>query len=167
MLTVVHKTEKPILMMRPIVVWMSILICLNCSSQKTNDAEEMEVRKIVNQFFESLNKQDTVLYKQIVFMEGQILSINNTESSSMSVRSFRDDMATFNSDEVWEEIPLSYDIKTHKGIAMAWVPYEFRVNGKFTHCGIDIFTLRETNDGWKIINTSYTKYVDGCDELKR
>jgi hypothetical protein len=155
-------------MKRPIVLLITILICLNCSSQKSSDADEMEVREIVNQFFESLNKQDTVLYKEIVFMEGQILSINNiTESSGMSVRSFRDDMATFNSDEVWEEIPLSYDIKIHKGIAMAWVPYEFRVNGKFTHCGIDIFTLRETNEGWKIINTSYTKYVDGCNELKK
>lgn len=144
------------------------LICFNCSSQKSSYTDEVEVKKIVNQFFESLNQQDTVLYKKIVFLEGQILSINNTtESSSMSMRSFRDDIGTFNSEEVWEEIPLSYDIKIHKGIAMAWVPYEFKVNGKFTHCGIDIFTLTETNEGWKIINTSYTKYVDGCNELKK
>ncbi|MEQ9412815.1 MAG: nuclear transport factor 2 family protein [Cyclobacteriaceae bacterium] len=155
-------------MMRPIVVWISILICFNCSSQKSNDAAEIEVKKIVNQFFESLHQQDTVLYKKILFLEGQILSINNTtESSSMSMRSFRDDMGAFNPNEMYEEIPLSYDIKIHKGIAMAWVPYEFKVNGVFTHCGIDIFTLTETNEGWKIINTSYTKYVDGCNELKR
>ncbi len=35
----------------------------------------------------------------------------------------------------------------HNGFAMAWVPYEFRVNVTFTHCGIDIFTLTETTEG--------------------
>lgn len=49
---------------------------------------------------------------------------------------------------------------------MAWITYTFKVKGKFTHCGIDVFTLTKTNEGWKIVNTSYTKYVDGCDELK-
>ena len=146
---------------------MSVLISFNCFSQKPNDSDEIKVKKVVNQFFESLNKQDTILYKKILLLEGQIWSINNTtKSSSMSMRFFRDDIGTFNPDEIWEEIPLSYDIKIHNGIAMAWVPYEFKVNGKFTHCGIDIFTLTETKEGWKIINASYTKYLEGCNELK-
>ena len=145
---------------------LSILMSLSCFSQKPNDFNEIKVKKVVNQFFESLNKQDTILYKKILFMEGQIWSINNTSKlSSTSMRFFRDDIKSFNPDEIWEEIPLSYDIKIHGGIAMAWVPYEFKVNGKFTHCGIDIFTLTETNEGWKIISASYTKYLDGCNEL--
>ena len=153
--------------MRQIFLLILILISFSCFSQEPNDSDKIKVKKVVNQFFESLNKQDSILYKKILFLEGQIWSINNTtKSSSMSMRFFRDDIGTFNPDEIWEEIPLSFDIKIHNGIAMAWVPYEFKVNGKFTHCGIDIFTLTETNEGWKIINASYTKYLDGCNELK-
>ncbi len=136
-------------------------------SQNKNDSNEIKVKKVVTQFFEALNKQDTTLYKNIVLLDGQIWSINNTmKSSNISMRFFRDDILTFNPAEIWEEIPLSFDIKIHNGIAMAWVPYQFRVNGKFTHCGIDIFTLTETKMGWKIINTAYTKYLEGCDQLK-
>ena len=153
--------------MKNIVLLLSVLISFSCLSQNSNDSNQIKVKKVVNQFFEALNKQDTILYKKIVFLEGQIWSINKiTASKSMSMRFFRDDIRTFNPDEIWEEIPLNFDIKIHNGIAMAWVPYEFKVNGKFTHCGIDIFTLAETNEGWKIINASYTKYLDGCNELK-
>ena len=153
--------------MRNIILLIAVFISFSCFSQVQKDSNKIKVKKVVDQFFESLNKQDTLLYKKILFLEGQIWSINNTtESTSLSMRFFRDDIGTFDPDEIWEEIPLSYDIKINDGIAMAWVPYEFKVNGKFTHCGIDIFTLTETNEGWKIINASYTKYLDGCNELK-
>ena len=154
--------------MRQILIMICIMISFGGLSQNKNDSNEIKVKKVVTQFFEALNKQDTTLYKNIVLLDGQICSINNTmKSSNISMRFFRDDILTFNPDEIWEEIPLSFDIKIHNGIAMAWVPYQFRVNGKFTHCGIDIFTLTETNKGWKIINTSYTKFLKGCDELKQ
>lgn len=154
--------------MRQILIMICIMISFGGLSQNKNDSNEFMVKKVVTQFFEALNKQDTTLYKNIVLLDGQIWSINNTmKSSNISMRFFRDDILTFNPDEIWEEIPLSFDIKIHNGIAMAWVPYQFRVNGKFTHCGIDIFTLTETNKGWKIINTSYTKFLKGCDELKQ
>ena len=153
--------------MRLLLVVISMMISFGGLSQIENASNEAEVKNVVHLFFEALNKQDTVLYKKIVLLEGQIWSINNTsKSSSMSMRFFRDDIETFNPDEIWEEIPLSFDLKIHNGIAMAWVPYEFRVNGKFTHCGIDIFTLTETSKGWKIINTAYTKYLEECDKLK-
>lgn len=56
--------------------------------------------------------------------------------------------------------------KIHDGFAMAWVPYEFRINGKFRHCGVDIFKLTETNEVWKIIKATHTKNLEGCIEIK-
>lgn len=154
--------------MRLLLVVILMMISFGGLSQIENASNEAEVKNIVHLFFEAMNKQDTTLYKNIVLLDGQIWSINNTmKSSNITMRFFRDDILTFNPDEIWEEIPLSFDIKIHNGIAMAWVPYQFRINGKFTHCGIDIFTLTETNKGWKIINTSYTKFLKGCDELKQ
>jgi len=65
------------------------------------------------------------------------------------------------------ETPLSYEIKIHQGLAMAWVPYEFHVNGKFSHCGVDVFTLIQTQDGWKIVSAAYTIEQEGCIEKKQ
>jgi ketosteroid isomerase-like protein len=41
-------------------------------------------------------------------------------------------------------------------MAMAWGPYRFLVNGKTTHCGIDLLSLVKRADGWKVANTSFS-----------
>jgi hypothetical protein len=30
------------------------------------------------------------------------------------------------------------------------------VNGKWSHCGVDIFTMAKTADGWKIVTLVYS-----------
>jgi len=43
-----------------------------------------------------------------------------------------------------------------------WTPYDFWVDGKFSHCGIDIFDLVKTAEGWKISGATYTVERTGC-----
>jgi hypothetical protein len=68
---------------------------------------------------------------------------------------------------VIEERPLLIEIKIHNDIAIAWVPYTISVGGKFSHCGIDVFTFLNSKEGWKIVNTTYSIEPDGCAELKK
>src|SRR3569833_4479380 len=42
------------------------------------------------------------------------------------------------------------------GIAVVWAPYDFHLNGKFHHCGIDSFSLLKVDGSWKISGISYT-----------
>ena len=82
------------------------------------------------------------------------------------MRFFSDDLKSFNSKNSYQEEAYHMEIKIHEGIAMAWVPYEFRLDGEFSHCGVDVFTLVKKEEKWKIINLSYTIDKDGCVELK-
>ena len=41
-------------------------------------------------------------------------------------------------------------------IAVVWAPYDFHVNGRFSHNGTDVFTLMKCDAGWSIINLAYT-----------
>ena len=68
---------------------------------------------------------------------------------------------------VVEEKLLSYEIKVHQHIAMAWVPYTLSISGKFSHCGVDLFTFIRTDQGWKISTCSFTIEPNGCDVLKK
>lgn len=49
-------------------------------------------------------------------------------------------------------VERGYDptVLTSGPIAMVWYPYDFYLNGEWSHCGIDIFNLARTNDGWRI-----------------
>lgn len=53
-------------------------------------------------------------------------------------------------------------ILVHGSIATLWTPYDFHVDGKFSHCGVDAFTLVRSDTGWKIATVVYTIERDGC-----
>ena len=53
-------------------------------------------------------------------------------------------------------------VRVHKGIATLWAPYDFWLNGAFSHCGIDSFELVKTGDGWKLTGGTYTMERTGC-----
>lgn len=147
--------------MRIILTMIILALAGQCYGQTEQDIEA--VKSTVNEFFDYLGTQDTVLLKEIVFVEGQLWTVNHfNEPSRIRSRFFKDDMGTFNPETTYREVPKSFDIKIHRGMAMAWVPYEFYVNDEFSHCGVDIFTLVKTGDRWKIANCSYTLERDGC-----
>jgi hypothetical protein len=48
------------------------------------------------------------------------------------------------------------------GLAQLWAPYDFHVNGKRTHCGVDSFTLIKGATGWRVAAIAYTVETTGC-----
>jgi hypothetical protein len=36
------------------------------------------------------------------------------------------------------------------GVAMVWMPYDLYINGAWSHCGADVFTMVRTEGTWKI-----------------
>lgn len=47
-------------------------------------------------------------------------------------------------------------------IAVVWTPYDFHVNGNFSHCGIDVFSLIRDRGDWKISSITYTVEQEEC-----
>lgn len=40
-------------------------------------------------------------------------------------------------------------------IAVVWYPYDIYVDGEWSHCGIDIFNMIQTDEGWRIAVLQY------------
>lgn len=51
-------------------------------------------------------------------------------------------------------------------IAVVWAPYEFKVDGKTSHCGIDVFNLVKIDGAWRIGNAMWTVEPDACAGLR-
>jgi hypothetical protein len=47
-------------------------------------------------------------------------------------------------------------------IAVVWADYDFHLNGKFSHCGIDAINLVKAEKSWKIAGIVFSKTVSGC-----
>jgi len=42
------------------------------------------------------------------------------------------------------------------GVAMVWMPYDLYVNGAWSHCGVDVFTLVKTQGRWRIASLAWS-----------
>jgi Putative lumazine-binding len=60
-------------------------------------------------------------------------------------------------ERIWEPKQLE-----HGSVAIVWAEFDFHLNGKFSHCGIDSFSLLKTASGWKIASISDTHETTGC-----
>jgi hypothetical protein len=138
-------------------------------AQQNDQAEKKVILEKINLFFKVLESKDTVLYNTIVYSNAQIWTIRPQQDTiKVAMRSFGDDMKSLvTMQTVIEERPISTEIKIHNNIAIAWVPYTLSLSGKFSHCGVDVFTFLKTVDGWKIVNVTYSVEPDGCTSLKR
>jgi hypothetical protein len=51
-------------------------------------------------------------------------------------------------------------------LAVVWTPYEFWIDGKTSHCGIDVFDMMKEGGVWKIANVMYTVEPAACESLR-
>lgn len=45
---------------------------------------------------------------------------------------------------------FSPTVMVNGGVAMVWLPYDLYVNGAWSHCGADVFTLVKSGNTWRI-----------------
>ena len=42
------------------------------------------------------------------------------------------------------------------GVAMVWFPYDLYLNGAWSHCGVDVFTLVKADGKWRIASMAWS-----------
>lgn len=132
----------------------------------SQESEEKAIKASLQTFFEAITEQDSVKFKEVMDMRGQLYYTSVKENpSKYGMSSFQKAMDRFDTSKSFIERPFNYDIKIQKQMAMAWVTYEFIVDGKFSHCGVDVFTLFKDGERWKIVNVGFTNEKEGCDEM--
>jgi hypothetical protein len=53
-------------------------------------------------------------------------------------------------------------VRVHGALAELWAPYDFHLGRRFSHCGVDSFTLIRGADGWQVASIAYTVEPTGC-----
>ena len=155
--------------MKNVLVLLFVSSFYICHGQRTDEAEKKLIIEKIDLFFKALETKDTLLYSTLVYPNAQIWTIRpQADTLKIAMRTFSSDILNLAAMKTTiEERPLRYDIKLHKNIAIAWVPYTLSVSGKFSHCGVDVFTFLESTEGWKIVSTVYTVEPDGCAFLQK
>jgi hypothetical protein len=79
---------------------------------------------------------------------------------SMAATAFADRIASGKG--VWLERIWNPKVLEQDTIAVVWADYDFHLDSKFSHCGVDSFSLVKADEGWKIAYISDTRKKSGC-----
>jgi len=153
-----------IYIMRKISLIITLCICvhLGYSQQTATDA----VKQTVNTMFDAMRKGDSALLHS-TFSKDMVLQSVSTNKEGKAVLStekadgFVKAIGTPHA-SVYDERITFADIKIDGDLASVWAPYKFYLGTQFSHCGVDVFQLMKTPDGWKIIYIVDTRRKDNC-----
>jgi hypothetical protein len=121
-----------------------------------SNAQKQEVQKTIEYFFEGFHQKDTIKIKSVCTdnMFLQSISESVTKGNKLSdetAKEFYKSISSIPSSMKFQEKILSYTIQIDGAMAHVWTPYEFYLNDKLSHSGVNTFTLFKEKDSWKII----------------
>lgn len=119
------------------------------------EAQNQEIQQTIETFFDGFHQKDSLKMKSVCAEKMLLQSISESKAGTKlrdeRPSEFYKSIATIPSDVLFQENILSYNIQVDGTMAHAWTPYEFYINGKLSHSGVNAFTLFKENDKWKII----------------
>lgn len=118
-------------------------------------SQNEEVKDVIVTFFKGFHAKDSTIIKSVC-AENMILqsiaeSSNGSQIKNQNPQDFYRSIATIPSTMLFEERVLDYSIQVDGTMAHVWTPYEFYVNNKLSHKGVNAFTLFKDNGIWKIV----------------
>ncbi|MCS5490531.1 nuclear transport factor 2 family protein [Algoriphagus limi] len=148
------------------LAFLGLISLMLFSFQVQAQSSDKEVQAVIEQLFDGMRAKDgqmvAATFLQEAPMQTVIAGENGSKVGSNSVADFVSRISQTPEDVQLDERILDYQIKVDGDMAAAWTPYEFYVNGNFSHCGVNSFQLVRTEEGWKIAYIIDTRRKEGC-----
>ncbi|RDI56168.1 Cif family virulence factor [Flavobacterium glaciei] len=124
-------------------------------------AQNQDIQVVIENFFEAFHAKDTtklkVLCDDTMILQSIAENVEGNKLSNEKPQVFFKSIASIPAEVKFQEKILSYSIQVDGSMAHAWTPYEFYVNGKLSHKGVNAFTLFNKDNTWKIVHLIDTR----------
>jgi len=136
------------------------------SAQATaENADTSAILQTMDRFFDALAAADRAGLEATTIAGSRFVSASvgndgeeviNTNTREQFVNALSNPQ-TKRLERYWEPIVL-----VRENIAAFWAPYDFHIDGEFSHCGIDSFQLFKIAGQWLIGSSSYNRETENC-----
>ena len=123
------------------------------------EGDEKDILKVIDVFMTAVNSKDKSIFDSVSYQGIQRIvtlvdqdEVNTTVYDNDKLLTRLKDIEEDFRERYWDAVVL-----TDGNIASVWAPYDFFSNGKFSHCGVDLFYLVKENKEWKIAHFGYTR----------
>ena len=135
-----------------------LLIILVPLLSYSQNSENVNIKTSIETFFDGFHQKDSLLMRSVLHESFKLESVavrdNKVSKRDLNGKEFIAAVTQRSDSPVWKEKLLSYEIKIDGPLANAWVKYEFWIDNKFSHCGVNSIHLLKDGLKWKIFSIS-------------
>lgn len=120
------------------------------------ETDETEVLALADLALQRITEEDFVGLTDLM-IDSAVACATSVRDGEFSVRprSYAEQRAA-NVDADFVERGFDPTVLVSGTVAIVWYPYDFYSDGAWSHCGLDIFNMVRTNDGWRIANMAWS-----------
>lgn len=138
-----------------------VFAAINVQTREAHTAPRREVLGAVDSLFDAMAKHDVEASRKLIVPGASFVVVKPDGAVAMEHDTDYLDSLARHKDAFRERI-WNAQVTVQGDIAQVWAPYDFHLDGKLSHCGIDSFSMVRTPEGWRIAGVSYTLRKVGC-----
>ncbi|MEM8489272.1 MAG: nuclear transport factor 2 family protein [Pseudomonadota bacterium] len=112
-----------------------------------------QILGVVTSLFDGMREKDAALIRKQF--------VPNARLGTLSVSDFIERVG--GSRAYLDERTFDETVLVDGDLAMAWTPYNLFIDGKFHHCGVDLFVLKRIGGQWQIADLEDTRRTENCE----
>ena len=147
------RTDGPKITRRwPVVALMVAMI----SSAWADESAESAALAVADAALEAISEEDFIALTDLMLESTTLYAAGERDGKpTVRVRGYAEERAQGSPGDIlergWDPV-----VMVSGSVAMVWYPYDLWLDGAWVHCGIDIFNLVQTKDGWRIASLVYS-----------
>jgi len=147
------------------ILFFTLFILIFSSSIKAQN-DTLAINQVITQLFDGMRISDSNLVKNAFHTEATLQTVftNKTGETKLHEEQISEFVKAVGTphDGIWNEKITQTNIQIDGNLAHAWTTYEFYVDDRFIHCGVNSFQLVKFNNEWKIISIIDTRRTANC-----
>ena len=129
-------------------------------------ANKTAVIQTIDKFFAAMTARDVGEMRTLMTPDGVLYGYRETTDGVQVIRpthaAYLENLAAGESTLV--ERYWNPEVMVYGRLATAWTPYDLHVDGNFSHCGVNNFSLLRTDEGWVITGVVFSIEDETCEE---
>ncbi|MEE4174223.1 MAG: serine hydrolase domain-containing protein [Xanthomonadales bacterium] len=117
---------------------------------------ESEVLALADAALEAISNEDPAALTGLMMEGAMVYGSGIRDGERRIIARSRDEERLLTTDVDILERGFDPEVRVSGSTAMVWYPYDLWADGEWIHCGVDIFSFLQTDDGWRIASIAFS-----------
>lgn len=141
--------------LRYALAWMCVTpLCEPAFAQ--NATEQAMALAVADSALATISRGDMVAFTDLMLEEAVLFPSRTRDGELRYVIRTRAQQREAKSPGVVTERGYRPEVRVQGPIAVVWYPYDLYIDGKWSHCGVDVFTLMKQASRWRIVTMAWS-----------